>query len=188
MDAALLLFLLLALGGGRSKAATAEETPDGGDPPPDEGTDDAPPPPANACGPGGAYLWTGFLAMPPGNAATYGLTQAEYSAAATILTRVENQVYKPDFDTGGTSLCNRSRVQKAAKVALNDIESLAMLAYWKIRNRQVDELGGSMSPHPTVDPALVVVPEQRKQWVALFGNLRKFFAAADKAGQAAQGD
>jgi len=186
MDAALLILLLLAFGGGRGKGTVDADDNADDDDAPNEGTDDAPPPPANACGPGGAYLWTGFLAMPPGNAATYGLTQAEYSAAATVLTRVENQVYKPDFDTGGASLCNRSRVQKAAKVALTDIEALAMLTYWKIRNRQVDELGGAMSPHPAVDTAFTGLEAQRKEWVALFSNLRKFFTAADKAGQAAQ--
>lgn len=186
MDGLILLVLLLAMGeegGGASKKASPgdDDPPDDG-PPPDD--DDTPPKPANACGPDGAYYWDGFLAVPPGGAATYGLTPAEYSAAMTVLTRVENQVYKPDFDTGGASVCNQTRVQAAAKIAMTPTAALAMLAYWKIRNRELSP-GEKLSPFPGVDPALagITMQQQRKDWTLLYSRLRAFFVAAEKAGE-----
>ena len=172
--AILVLLLLAASGGGRKKAATEPDDDDDDDV--DQGEDkDAEP----FCEPGVPYLAQGDLKIPQGGAQTYKLTPAEYSAAMTILTRVINFTYVPDFETGTQLLCNAKMVGAAAGVGMSESQALAMLAYWKIRDRALDP-GEKLSRYPTLDPVLKGNPQNLAEWTTLMSNLRSFYAAAWK--------
>lgn len=168
----LVLVALAAFGSGGGGSRKPDDIPVDPDPDDDDdqGDDVKPPPPKPTpdCVTGEAYVYAGpELRVVP---AELGMTPAEYSAAATVLTRVINEAYEPM----PPSACSRRRVSTLAGLYQNETQALAMLTYWR--------LYGAGLRHPQVDDQLTDIT--RPERLEVMKRLRIFFAKAADQKQA----